>query len=103
MNPSPEPPSETLMPLRQDPSVRRLERRLTVLALITLGAIVVAVLNHLVRPTPETGRTTELSREVRMEPGVPTPDLVLPPAEAAGVDLLEAMKRSPAAPTSLAP
>ncbi len=103
MNPFPEPPSETLLALRQDPSVRRFERRLTLLTLITLGAIVLVLLNHFVRPTRENGRTTELPGAVRAEPAVPTPGLLLPPTEASGVDLLEAMKRSPATPTFLAP
>lgn len=83
---------EVLVPLRADPAVRRVERRLAGLALLTVGAIALVVLNHLIAPARESGP------EARV-PVAPLPEL-LPPAEIApGGDLLEALKR----PQALAP
>lgn len=84
MNDAPSP--EVLVPLRADPAVRRVERRLAGLALLTVGAIALVVVNHLTTPSRESGP------EARV-PVAPLPEL-LPPAEIApGGDLLEALKR----------
>jgi hypothetical protein len=80
------PSPEALVPLRADPAVRRVERRLAGLALLTAAAIGLAVLNHLVAPARENGP------EARV-PVAPLPDLLAPAEEAPGGDLLEALKR----------
>lgn len=93
MNDTPSP--EVLVPLRADPAVRRVERRLAGLALLTVAAIGLAVLNHWIAPARESGP------EARV-PVAPRPEL-LPPAEATGGDLLEALKRPQSAPPAVAP
>jgi len=94
VNDSPSP--EVLLPLRADPAVRRVERRLAGVALITATAMGLAVLNHLIAPARESGP------EARV-PVAPPPEL-LPPAEVApGGDLLEALKRPLSAPPAVAP
>ena len=77
---------EVLVPLRADPAVRRVERRLAGLALLTVGAIALVVLNHLITPARESGP------EARV-PVAPLPELLPPIEEAPGGDLLEALKR----------
>ena len=87
---------EVLLPLRADPAVRRVERRLAGLALITATAIGLAVLNHLMAPARESGP------EARV-PVTPQTEL-LPPSEVApGGDLLEALKGPLSAPVEAAP
>lgn len=87
---------EVLVPLRADPAVRRVERRLAGLVLLTMGAIALAVLNHLVAPAREAGPEASVPVSVLPE--------LLPSAEAApGGDLIEALKRPLSAPPAVAP
>lgn len=96
MNDTPSP--EVLVPLRADPAVRRVERRLAGLALITATAIGLAVLNHLIAPTRETGPEAR----VPVAP-LPVPELLAPAEVTPGGDLLEALKRPPSTPPAVAP
>lgn len=90
------PSSEVLLPLHADPAVRRVERRLAGVALITATAIGLAVLNHLMAPARESGP------EARV-PVAPQTELLPPSNVAPGGDLLEALKRPPSAPAEVAP
>lgn len=91
-----EPSPEVLLPSRADPAVRRVERRLAGLALITLAAMALAVLNHLITPPRESGP------EARV-PVAPAPELLAPSETTPGGDLLEALKRPQPALPAVAP
>lgn len=90
------PSSEVLVPLRADPAVRRVERRLAGLAVLTAMAIGLALLNHWIGPPRETG--IEARGAV-----APPPELRSPVDSAPGGDLLEALKRPQAVPLMQAP
>ena len=78
------------LPLTADPAVRRVERRLAGVALLSGLAIGLAVLNDLIAPADEGSLEAAV-------PIAPLPELAPPPEASPGGDLIEALKRPQAA------